>query len=180
MAPTGWPPPAAGLQPIRAIGSPPGGHSVSFVCVDAPPHCWSFSTDSSLRVPVCAYLGRLCTQRVCWLRTNPPRACDAHTSADSRERERKRTRKKGERRKKKPEKETMCICAPLASSPGPKEIDLRTNGGDISRRGSKAPKVPISTGVLWEFRLKVEIRKRGLVGRRRVIVHRCATDCDSY
>jgi len=25
MAPTGWPPPAAGLQPIRAIGSPPGG-----------------------------------------------------------------------------------------------------------------------------------------------------------
>lgn len=74
MAPTGWLPPAAGLQPIRAIGSPPGGRSVRVVYVSR----WRASTPLVLLHRLsssCAYLGHLCTQRVCWLPTNPPRTC---------------------------------------------------------------------------------------------------------
>lgn len=94
MAPTGWPPPAAGLQPIRAIGSPPGGRSVCVVCVsrlDAPPHCWSFSTGSPLRVSVCPLRSFVYTTGVLAADKPAPYVCVMrayrHTFAKTREEE---------------------------------------------------------------------------------------------
>lgn len=145
----------AGLQSIRAIGSSSGGHSVLVVCVSrwracTPPillHWFS----SPVYLCVLTYLSRLCTQRVCWLPTNPPCMRKTHTHA------RIRKMQEGENEKRKREREKKMRerwCVPTHHWPLPAdEIGARSNRERRFDTGQRHQKYRYQTveGGMWVF-----------------------------
>lgn len=131
--------------------------------VDAPPHRWSFSTGSPLRVPVCLLRSFVYTTGV--LAADKPAPCvcvmriQAHIRENARGRGRGRKKRDGEN-----ERKMMCTYAPLASSSGPRRSDHDRIEGDVSTRVKSTESTDTNgrrnAGVLWEFRLKTKIRKR--------------------
>lgn len=137
MAPTGWPPPAAGLPTHTSYWfSSRRSFRSCRVCVSPPltrlrTHRALWVLLSSPCVPT--YLGRLCTQRVCWLPTNPPwvrvrgvrtRPCeDARGTREGEE----EVDEKEERREN--ERKMMYAYAPLDPSSPPERDGARSNRG---------------------------------------------------
>lgn len=85
--------------------------------VDAPPHRWSFSTGSPLRVPVCLLRSFVYTTGVLAPDKPAPYVCVMRTQAHIRENARGRGRGR-EKRDGENERKMMCTYAPLASSSG--------------------------------------------------------------
>lgn len=94
---------------------------------------------------VCAYLGRLCTQRVCWPPTNPPCACArsfarslTHTlSRHNREETRQdggEEREQREERRRENERKMMCAYAHHSSSEERRSDRRDRIEGDVSAR----------------------------------------------